>query len=64
MILYLDFNGVLHHENVRNFGKGPVMIESGHSLFEWSNRLNIALLPYPEVQIVLSTSWVRILGFS
>ncbi len=29
----------------------------------WADRLSAALVPYPDVRIVLSTSWVRHLGF-
>lgn len=61
---YLDFDGVLHHENV---GRGPRrtarMLEQRHSLFEWAGYLADALHPYPNVSIVLSTSWVRVLGY-
>ncbi len=63
-ICYLDCDGVLHHENVR---RGPrrtaCMLEPGHTLFEWAPVLIEALEPYPGVTIVLSTSWVRVLGF-
>lgn len=37
---------------------------AGHSLFENSGILVEALTPYPEVAIVLSTSWVRVLSYS
>ncbi|MBC8750179.1 hypothetical protein OKW43_005804 [Paraburkholderia sp. WC7.3g] len=62
LILYLDFDGVLHPENVlMRPGKGP-FIESpdGHKLFEHCELLEKVLLPYPGVKIVLSTSWVRV----
>lgn len=61
---YLDFDGVLHHDNVH---RGPrrtaCMDEGGHTLFEWAPVLMSALEPYPNVAIVLSTSWVRVLGY-
>ncbi len=61
---YLDLDGVAHHHNV---GRGPRraarMLEAGHELFEWAMVLSEALRPYPDVTIVLSTSWVRVLGY-
>lgn len=65
MIIYLDFDGVLHHENVVWIhGKGIQMAEPGHALFEWEPILVELLEPYPAVKIVLSTSWVRVKSFS
>lgn len=66
-VLYLDFDGVLHHEDVWRHprrglyfgGKG-----AGHTLFENGPILEQLLAPYPEVVIVLSTSWVRALRYS
>nr|MDW3662817.1 HAD domain-containing protein [Paraburkholderia terrae] len=42
-------------------GRGPY-IESprGHRLFEHVGLLEKVLLPYPDLRIVLSTSWVRV----
>lgn len=39
------------------------MNEGEHALFEWAAVLMSALEPYPKVAIVLSTSWVRVLGY-
>jgi len=60
-VLYLDYDGVLHPEDVYLLHKrGPILLNSpGHSLFEHCKLLEEVLEPYPEVQIVLSTSWVR-----
>ncbi len=63
LVLYLDFDGVLHHENVlwhprRGAYAGP----PGFTLFEHAALLNELLAPFPEVGIVLSTSWVRTYG--
>jgi hypothetical protein len=64
MIIYLDFDGVLHHENVVwTHGKGIRMCESGHALFEWEPILVDLLEPHPDARIVLSTSWVRMKSF-
>lgn len=63
LVLYLDYDGVLHHENVlwhprRGAYPGP----PGFTLFEHAPQLAALLAPYQEVQIVLSTSWVRLYG--
>ncbi|OWW18189.1 hypothetical protein AYR66_01820 [Noviherbaspirillum denitrificans] len=64
-ILFLDFDGVLHDENVLFHPKrGIFMNTPGRVLFEWTPILEELLAPYPEVAIVLSTSWVRVRGFS
>lgn len=58
-ILYLDFDGVLHHEDVYfHQERGIYMNEPGHSLFEWMPILDELLAPHPDVKIILSTSWV------
>lgn len=63
MILFLDFDGVLHPDAAfRERGK-PVLRAQGE-LFMWANLLVDALEGRPHVQIVLSTSWARELGFS
>lgn len=65
MIIYLDFDGVLHDEDVvwaRN--RGITMRTPGRTLFEWESILVGLLAPHPEVRIVLSTSWVRVKGFN
>jgi hypothetical protein len=60
-VLFLDFDGVLHPEDVRRrAGKGPyIATPSGHVLFEHAPLLAAVLRPYPDIRIVLSTSWVR-----
>lgn len=61
-LLYLDFDGVLHHEDVRRVrGVGPVVTQG--RLFEHAPVLERLLEPYPELRIVLSTSWVPALGY-
>jgi hypothetical protein len=63
-ILYLDFDGVLHHENCLWHPKrGPyLMAPEGHVLFQHAPLLAEMLAPYPSLKIVLSTSWVRSYG--
>lgn len=58
-ICYLDFDGVLHSSEVflsRHLGMH--MQAPGRGLFEWAPILADLLEPYPDVSIVLSTSWV------
>lgn len=64
LILYLDFDGVLHHENVLwhpSIGS-YLSAPDGYALFQHAELLERLLVPYPQVQIVLSTSWVRRYG--
>lgn len=66
-ILYLDYDGVLHPEPVYRHPRGGMFFgvdHAGHRLFENAEVLVDALAPYPEVAIVLSTSWVRVLSYS
>ncbi|WP_309251994.1 HAD domain-containing protein [Paraburkholderia unamae] len=62
VVLYLDFDGVLHPENVwRRLRTGPYVVSpAGHELFEHAELLVRCLEPYPALRIVLSTSWVRV----
>ena len=64
MIIFLDFDGVLHDCEVFLEG-GEAVLKSypGKSLFEYVPFLEQALAPCPDVRIVLSTSWVKQLGF-
>ena len=58
-VLYLDFDGVLHHQNVLwSASKGPYLeAPAGHTLFEHAPLLAELLKPYPAIRIILSTSW-------
>lgn len=66
LILYLDFDGVLHHENCLWSPKlGPYLCApSRYTLFQHAELLVQLLAPYPEVAIVLSTTWIRRYGVS
>ena len=68
VVCYLDFDGVLHHEAAYRHPKRGVYIDPkiapGHSLFEYAHHLVEAFTPYPDLKIVLSTSWVRVLGYT
>ena len=64
LIIYLDFDGVLHHENVLWHPRIGAYLRApdGYVLFQHAELLERVLAPYPSVQIVLSTSWVRRYG--
>lgn len=68
-ILYLGFDGVLHHESVfRSHKRGPFLsvppddMNDSHSLFQHADLLGDILSQYPDLRIVLATSWVRYYG--
>jgi hypothetical protein len=66
-VVYCDLDGCVHDVHVTRHPKRGVYIDQrvapGRSLFEWAPYLIDALAPYPQVSIVLSTSWVRVLGY-
>lgn len=64
-VVYLDFDGVLHPDRVyRSPRKGPYLKDAkGHRLFEHAELLEQLLQPYPDIRVVLSTSWVMHYGF-
>jgi hypothetical protein len=63
---FLDFDGVLHHQNcLWHPRKGAYLhAPQGYELFQHAELLADQLKPFPEVQIVLSTSWVLQYGLS
>jgi len=67
-VLYLDFDGTIHHENCFWHARiGPYLnVPEGkeYVLFQHAELLEQLLLPYPHVQIVLSTAWVLRYGQS
>lgn len=64
-VLYLDFDGVVHHDAVYWSRDAGIHIRGapGRVLFEWAPILEDLLAPFPGVKIVLSTSWVRVRDF-
>jgi hypothetical protein len=69
-VLYLDFDGVLHPADVRVTRDEPLRPRiynrgqpTDRPLFQHQLLLAILLRPYPEVRIVLSTSWARAFGY-
>lgn len=65
-VLYLDFDGVLHHENCYWHPRRGAYLRAParYRLFEHVELLEELMRPYPEIRIVLSTSWVVRLGYS
>ncbi len=63
MLIFLDYDGVLHPDAVYRRLDGHIELRAPGELFMWAPVLNEALAPYPDLSIVLSTSWVRELGF-
>lgn len=61
-VLFLDFDGVLHPDAVYLSKNGPTLKVEGE-LFMWAPHLVQLLEAFPNVSLVLSTSWVRHLGF-
>jgi hypothetical protein len=64
-VLYVDFDNVLHGHVLRFRAPPTLRPETpGQVLFENVPILVRLLEPYPDLKIVLSTSWVRELGFT
>lgn len=65
-VLYLDYDGVLMHDNVLWHPRKGAYLHAppGHTLFQHAPLLEDQLRPHPEVRIVLSTSWVLRYGCS
>lgn len=66
LVVYLDYDGVLHHEHVVRHPRHGIYLSAPRefTLFQHAALLEALLQPYPDVRIVLSTSWVRVLGYS
>ncbi len=62
MILFLDYDGVLHPDAAFMTKRG-IELRGPGELFMWAPILENLLAECPQIQIVLSTSWVRVLGF-
>jgi hypothetical protein len=61
MLLFLDFDGVLHPDAVY-LRRGRAELRAEGQLFMWAHYLQ-AVVEETDVQIVLSTSWARHLGY-
>lgn len=67
MILFLDYDGVLHPDAayyVSSRRNAHIELRAEGTLFMWMPILEQILASYTSVRIVLSTSWVRELGFA
>lgn len=60
--IYLDFDGVLHDDDVYLVDGVPTMKTLGRALFEWASVLDDSLVEFPMVQIILSTSWATVMS--
>jgi len=63
MILFLDFDGVLHPDAVYLRLNGKIELRAAGELFMWAPQLIEALTTHQDIRIVLSTSWARNLGY-
>lgn len=61
-VLFLDFDGVLHPDDVYRTRSGLELRASGQLMMHAGILVEI-LEDFPHVKISLSTSWVRILGY-
>lgn len=61
-VLFLDFDGVLHPDDVYRTRSGLVLRAPGQLMMHAGILVEI-LEDFPQVKISLSTSWVRILGY-
>ncbi|WP_431520316.1 HAD domain-containing protein [Janthinobacterium lividum] len=69
-VLYLDFDGILHPADVRVTPEEPLHPRvyvrgkpTDEPLFRYVSLLELILYPYPDLRIVLATSWVRAFGY-
>jgi hypothetical protein len=64
-VFLLDYDGVLHRGDAYRTKRGILSRDPSRiQLFEYADLLAELLEPYPDVQIVLSTTWVKVLGFN
>lgn len=63
-LLYMDFDGAVHHENVRIGPDGVPALQAParYRLFQHVQLLEELLAPFPSVRIILSTKWVLRVG--
>jgi len=59
LVLFVDYDGVLHHSNVYWGAEEGFYLRAPerYRLFQHADLLAEILAPFPEVKIVLSTSW-------
>jgi hypothetical protein len=63
-VCYLDYDGCLHHCNVRWSQERGLFLEAPerYALFQHMGLLAQLLAPHPGVRLILSTSWAQKLG--
>ncbi|TDY21956.1 hypothetical protein B0G81_2200 [Paraburkholderia sp. BL6665CI2N2] len=61
-VLFLDIDGVLHRGIARRSGNRVMSSAPNIKLFEYADVLDSLLLPYPDVEIVLSSDWSVVFG--
>ncbi|WP_035883434.1 HAD domain-containing protein [Cupriavidus metallidurans] len=61
--LFVDFDGTVHRGHALLDENGEVSLDTGNPLFEFVPELERLLDPYPQVEIVLTTSWLDKLPF-
>lgn len=59
--VFLDFDGTLHVGHSFLGEDGEITLDTGRPLLEFASLLADLLVPYPDVEIVLTTSWVKTL---
>lgn len=68
LAVFLDIDGVLHPDAAMYHARRGIYMcpveAPGHVLFEWLHILDEALQPYPQVRLVLSSSWCIRPGYS
>ncbi|OBR47205.1 hypothetical protein A6456_32945 [Paraburkholderia tropica] len=60
--LFVDFEGTLHIGHASIDERGEIALDTGRPLFEFAPLLADLLEPYPEVVLVLTTSWLMTLN--
>lgn len=60
--LFVDFDGALHRGHASLDESGEISLDTGNPLFEFAPLLVSLLEPWPEVEIVLTTSWLKTLS--
>lgn len=66
IVLYVDLDGVVQHEYViwnKRLGIHMSPKVQPRTLFEWSHHLEDVLTHFPQVRLVLSSSWCRWPGY-
>ena len=62
-VVYLDYDGVLHSDEVYWYRKRGIVLRADHGLFAAAGILESILALYPAVQVILATTWVRVLSY-